>query len=97
MNNPDELRKEILTRLGKVRDPGTSVDVVSMRLIKNVEVTEGGHISITLKPGSNVCPLAAKLATDVKAAVESVEGVKRVEVSIIDHVNTEMLNRLLRE
>ena len=41
MNNPEELRKKILTRLGEVRDPGTSVDVISMRLIRNVEVTEG--------------------------------------------------------
>ena len=97
MNNPEELRKKILTRLGEVRDPRTSVDVISMRLIRNVEVTEGGHISIILKPSSNVCPLAAKLATDVKAAVESIEGVKRVDVSIISHVNAEMLNRLLRE
>ena len=83
--------------MSKVRDPGTSVDVVSMRLIKNVDVREGGQITLILKPGSNVCPLAAKLATDVKTAVENVEGVKRVDISIIDHVNAEMLNRLLRE
>ena len=83
--------------MSKVRDPGTSVDVVSMRLIRNVEVTEGGHITLILKPSSNVYPLAAKLAIDVKAAVESGEGVKRVDVSIIDHVNAEMLNQLLRE
>lgn len=97
MIEPEELREQIFDKLRMVRDPGTFVDVISMRLIRTVDVKEGGYVSLILKPGSNVCPLAAKLATDIKMAVESVEGVNRVDVTIIDHINAEMLNRLLNE
>jgi len=97
MNTPKELKREIIARLSKVQDPGTSIDVVSMRIIRNIDVKEGGQITIILKPGSTFCPLAAKLASDVKTAVESIKGVMSVDVSIIDHVNAEMLNQLLRE
>ena len=96
MSNPEKLRNKVLDRLSQVRDPGTFIHVVSMRLIRNLEVEEGGHISLNLKPTSNICPLVAKLAVDIKTAIESVEGVNSVDVTIIDHANAETLNQLLK-
>ncbi|MFQ6127082.1 MAG: hypothetical protein ACE5R6_21100 [Candidatus Heimdallarchaeota archaeon] len=55
----------------------------SMRQIRDVSVKESRNAPFIIKPTSNVCPLAAKLAIDVKTAVESVEGANRTIVTII--------------
>ena len=97
MNEPDELKKRILDQLRMVRDPGTSLDVVSIRLIKSIRVKEGGHVHLTIKPTSNICPIIAKLTTTIKTVVEDLDGVNKVEMKLIDHVDSEMLNQLLNE
>lgn len=97
MNESEELKKRILDQLRMVLDPGTSLDVVRMRLIKSIRVTEGGHVQLTIKPTSNICPLIAKLTTTIKTVVEDLDGVKKVEMTVIGHVNSEMLNQLLNE
>lgn len=97
MNEPDEIKKRILDQLRMVRDPGTSLDVISIRLIKSIRVKKGGYVHLTIKPTSNICPLVAKLTTTIKTVVEDVEGVNKVEMNVIGHVDSEMLNQLLNE
>lgn len=56
-----ELREKVMQTLQEVIDPGTTLDVVSMGLIKNLTVTESGEISLDFQPPSNVCPLGHTL------------------------------------
>jgi metal-sulfur cluster biosynthetic enzyme len=92
-----ELRENIIQALKEVIDPGTSLDVVSMGLIKNLTVTESGEISLDFQPSSNVCPLALPLALDIQNALKKLNGAKRLSVNVIDHQKADELNKYLQE
>ena len=92
-----ELRKNIIQTLKGVMDPGTTLDVVSMGLIKNLNVTEDGEVSLDFQPSSNICPLALPLALDIQNALKKVDGIKGLRVTIIDHQKADEVNKYLKE
>ena len=92
----DKLEKEIIEVLKKVNDPETNINVYDMDLIKDLKV-EDGKVTLKFSPSSNVCPLAIQLAFNIKRAVESVEGVNEVDLSVTNYVAADRLNELLRK
>ena len=92
-----ELREKIIQRLKEVIDPETLVDVVSMGLIKNLNVTEDGNVSLEFQSSSSVCPLALPLALDIQKALKSLSEIKELSVIITDHQMADELNRYLKE
>jgi metal-sulfur cluster biosynthetic enzyme len=92
-----ELRETVIQTLQEVIDPGTTLDVVSMGLIKNLTVTESGEISLDFQPSSNVCPLALPLALDIQNALKKLNGVKGLSVKVIDHLKADEVNKYLQE
>ena len=92
----DNLEKEIIKVLKKVNDPETNINVYDMDLIKDFMV-EDGNVTLKFSPSSNVCPLAIQLAFNIKKAVESVEGVNEVDLSVTNYVAADRLNELLRK
>jgi len=95
MNDPETLKKNILTALQEVIDPETGVDVIRMRLVENLEVDEEGIVSYTFRPSSPVCPIAVTLAMDIKRAIGDVEGVQSQKITIEDYVNAKELSEYL--
>jgi len=51
---------------------------------------------LTFAPSSPVCPIAFKLASDIKQTVEDVEGVKEVEMRVENYNRARELEELLR-
>jgi len=92
-----ELREKIIQTLKGVIDPGTTLDVVSMGLIKNLTVTEDGKISLDFQPSSNICPLALPLALDIQNALKKLDGVKDLSVKVIDYQKADEVNQYLQE
>lgn len=92
-----ELREKIIQRLKEVIDPETLVDVVSMGLIKNLNVTEDGNVSLEFQPSSSVCPLALPLALDIQKALKSLIKIKQLSVTIRGHQMADELNTYLKE
>jgi len=92
-----ELREKIIQRLKEVIDPETLVDVVSMGLIKNLNVKEDGNVSLEFQPSSSVCPLALPLALDIQKALKSLSEIKKLSVTIRDHQMADELNTYLKE
>ena len=92
-----ELREKVIQTLKEVIDPGTTLDVVSMGLIKNLTVTDFGEISLDFQPSSNVCPLALPLALDIQNALKKLNGVKELSVKVIDHLKADEVNKYLQE
>jgi len=94
---PVQLRERIIQRLKGIIDPETLVDVISMGLIKNLDVTKDGNVSLEFQPSSSVCPLALPLALDIQNALKSLSEIKELNVTITDHRMADEVNRYLKE
>jgi metal-sulfur cluster biosynthetic enzyme len=90
-----DLHDRIIEKLKKVKDPETTMDVVSMGLIKDLIVTTEGKVSFSFRPSSSVCPLVFPLAFKIQKAVKEIEEVKGLEMVVTDHQRAEELNNLL--
>ena len=93
----DEVMKDrVIEALKGVNDPETNMNVYDMDLINDLKV-EDGKITLRFTPSSNVCPLAVQLAFNIKRAVEAVEGVKEVDMTVTNYMAAEKLNKLLKK
>jgi metal-sulfur cluster biosynthetic enzyme len=97
MIDPDQLRVAILEKLAKIIDPETGVDVVHMRLIEDLIVDEGGHVSYTFRPSSVFCPIAVPLVDAIQRAVAEVPGVTSQDVKVIGFALSDELTAWLKQ
>ncbi|QJA05651.1 Mrp/NBP35 family ATP-binding protein [Thermosulfurimonas marina] len=77
-----DLREKILEILKTVKDPELNRDLVSLGMIREVEVSEGGRVKVTVALTTGGCPLKRRIAEEVRQAVASVPGVSEVEVEL---------------
>ncbi len=77
------LEEQIVAMLKTVYDPEIPVNIFDLGLIYNVEVKDGGEVIITMTLTAPNCPAADFIVEDVKMKIESVEGVKKVDVNIV--------------
>ncbi|MFN7065891.1 MAG: metal-sulfur cluster assembly factor [Aquificaceae bacterium] len=61
---------EILHRLRTVIDPHTGIDIVTMGLVKSIEV-DGERVKVVIKPTSPFCPMGSYILEAVKSLLES--------------------------
>ncbi len=97
MPDPEILRTAILARLAKVIDPETGVDVVRMRLIEDLTVSENGFIEYKFRPSSPLCPIAIPLSTMIKQAIDEVDGVTGQDIEIVGHIQASEFTTLFKE
>jgi metal-sulfur cluster biosynthetic enzyme len=97
MNNErvEYLKRSIVDRLRLVIDPETSADVVRMRLVEDLSVSEGGQVSYEFRPSSPVCPIAVHLVQQIKQAVSEVPGVVSQKITVTDYIASEQLTELI--
>ena len=95
MENSD-LVHSIIDRLSTVMDPETGVDVMRMKLVLDLEVTESGNVSYRFRPSSPLCPIAVPLALGIIDAIKEVPGVKHQQVTVTDYVEADQLNEILK-
>ena len=79
-----------------VIDPETKQNVLDMGLIRDLSASEEGLVKLKLRPASLLCPLAFKLAFDTYKTLEKVEGVKKVELEVIDCVYASQINEVIQ-
>ncbi len=70
----------VLEALRKVKDPELHVDVITLKMIKEIKVS-GGTVSLTLELTTPACPVREKFEQDVRAAVAAIPGVHRVDLT----------------
>jgi ATP-binding protein involved in chromosome partitioning len=82
----NSLTKEVvLEALRKVHDPELHEDLVSLGMIKGLQV-DGGSVVVEIELTTPACPLKKKIEEDVRAAVEAVPGVSELEVTFTANV-----------
>ncbi len=90
MSLVDKVREEV----GKVQDPETGMTFGEMQMIQSVKETAPGEFTVEFIPTSPFCPIAFKLAADIKAAAISVPGVKKAIVYCRGHAMEQQINEM---
>lgn len=93
----EKLKAAVLERLSAVIDPETGVDVVHMRLIEDLTVSEAGFVRYKFRPSSPLCPIALPLSIEISKAVAETPGVSAQEFEIVGYLQSDALNQLLKE
>ncbi len=74
-------KEAVLAALGKVQEPELHQDLVTLNMIRNLEI-EGDKVSFTVMLTTPACPLRGRIDKEVREAVMTVDGVKTIEVKM---------------
>jgi len=88
------METKVREEAGKVKDPETGMTLAEMQMITNVKEEEPGVFTVEFIPTSPFCPIAFKLASDIKNAVKKVPGVKKALVYCRGHAMEQQINEM---
>ncbi len=77
------LDERIIAALKTVYDPEIPVDIFELGLIYKIDADAMGNVRIDMTLTAPGCPVAGSMPGWVQEAVESVEGVRSVEVELV--------------
>ena len=77
------IEEDIVKMLRTVFDPEIPVDVYSLGLIYAIDVQENGSVRIDMTLTAPSCPASDFLMEDIRMKVESVEGVKSLDIQLV--------------
>ena len=83
--------------VGKVVDPETGLTSAEMHMITNVKERESGVVNVDFIPSSPFCPIAFKLAMDIKNAALKIDGVKKALVHCRGHMMEQQINEMVNK
>ena len=84
MNNEFlQTEEKIVTMLKTVYDPEIPVNIYDLGLIYKVDIDEEHNVRIDMTLTAPNCPAADFILEDVRQKIESIDGVKSVEVNLI--------------
>ena len=92
-----DLEERVREEAEKVVDPETGLTFGQMKMITDVKEEEPGVVKVDFVPSSPFCPIAFKLAMDIKKAAESVRGIKKVLVYCRGHTMEEAINKTVNK
>ena len=72
---------QVLEKLSTVIDPDLNKDIVSMGMIKDLELTDG-DLKFTLELTTPACPFNVEIEDDVRKAVSEIEGIKNFDMNV---------------
>jgi len=92
--NLTELEDKVREAVGQVVDPETGMSFAQMQMITNVKEEEPGVFKVEFIPSSPFCPIAFKLAADIKSAALKVTGVKKARIYCHGHMMEQQINEM---
>ena len=78
-------REQVLDALRTVNDPELQKDLVTLGMIKHLQVTDS-QVTLTVELTTPACPLRNMIRDDVERAVRAVPGVQKVQVEMTARV-----------
>jgi len=76
-------KEDVMNVLKGVNDPEIGIDVVTLELIYNANVSEDGKVDIKMTFTTPMCPYGPMLVEEIKAKVSEINGVKEVNVEVV--------------
>ena len=86
-----EIEDKVREAVVQVVDPETGMTFADMQMITSVK-EEAGTVKVEFVPSSPFCPIAFKLAQDIKNAAMKVSGVKKALVYCRGHMMEQQIN-----
>src|SRR3954466_1893301 len=83
--------QQILEALSTIKDPDLGRDVVSLGMIKDLEVSREGKVSFTFELTTPACPVRDRFKSQAEDAVGALAGVSGVEVRMTANVRPAFL------
>lgn len=80
-------KEEIITALRGVREPELGKDLVSLGMIRDLEISDS-KVSFKVVLTTPACPLKQQITSSAEEAVKKVPGVSKVEVTLISNVTS---------
>jgi ATP-binding protein involved in chromosome partitioning len=77
----DVSKRDLLAALSKVNDPELMRDLVSLNMVKQVQVS-GGEVRVAIELTTPACPLKEQMRSEVERALRAVPGVTGVQVDL---------------
>ncbi|MEM3522864.1 MAG: iron-sulfur cluster assembly protein [Candidatus Bathyarchaeia archaeon] len=90
--------KEVWEKLKEVVDPEFGEPIVERNLIDEVKI-EGSKVLVKYHLTVPFCPLifAIHIGKEIKRKVREVQGVKDVEVIVQNHIQSDIINEVLKK
>ena len=76
-------KEDVMNVLKGVNDPEIGIDVVTLELIYNANVSEDGKVDIKMTFTTPMCPYGPMLVEEIRAKVSEINGVKEVNVDVV--------------
>lgn len=77
------LYEAVIDALKEIYDPEIPVNIYDLGLIYGVEISEGGHVAVSMTLTTPNCPVAETMPGEVELRVGSVPGVGVAEVNLV--------------
>jgi len=78
-------KETILAALGEVQEPELHRDLVTLNMIKDLEI-DGGKVSFTVMLTTPACPLKSQIEREARQAVLGLDGVQTVDIHMSANV-----------
>ena len=78
-----QLEEKIVKMLKTVYDPEIPVNIYDLGLVYKVDIDEQQNVRLDMTLTAPNCPAADFIVEDVRMKIESIEGVKSVEVNLV--------------
>src|SRR5438309_8997426 len=78
--------KEVLGALAEIVDPDLGRDVVSLGMIKDLQISEAGRVAFTFELTTPACPVRDRFKTMAEEKVGALPGVSAVDVKMTANV-----------
>lgn len=78
-----QLEEKTVEMLRTVYDPEIPVDIYSLGLIYKIDIDDDANLHIDMTLTAPSCPAADFLVDDARIKLESIEGIKSVDINIV--------------
>lgn len=78
-----DIYEGVIAALKEIYDPEIPVNIYELGLIYGVDVTEDGHVVVTMTLTTPHCPVAESMPGEVELRVGAVPGVGSAEVNLV--------------
>ena len=76
-------KEDVMNVLKGVNDPEIGIDIVTLELIYNIDISKDGKVDIKMTFTTPMCPYGPMLVEEIKAKVSEINGVKEVNVDVV--------------